>query len=401
MEAYISTRLQESEAELDLSFDFREGSLEARRLIYDIATKTQGVFLWTLLVIKALGSELRKGGDVERLSSVASEVPTDLDIYFEKLIFECIPKTRSNQSDTAATLKLAVEIKGRERNDRSYVPHSKSFVNFWLLINGSLVKDFSWRKICDNKPYSRADARRMVQRTSAFLEETCKDLLIMVDRRPSFDWPEGISAKPFSDPGGPVMDWDVEFLHRAVFDFLCDNKVNCLIEQYAPTHFSEGHFLRDLAELRNVHILQDETASCTVLEHRFEEMLLFESAARYHKDHLFACESIMVTHLQKTCNCFGLAHQSWIDSGLRLYANLGLNRYLLEVLARSPHIAFRTSYSDTTFSSLLLPNTEISTKGPDLALLRCLVSLGRDPNRPTLRRAPADVENNENFTDWC
>jgi hypothetical protein len=111
MEVYIEKRLLNAEAEADLCSDFHDGTLPAKQLICDVANAADGVFLWIELVANALCSEIRTGCSVEHLRLAMSEFPTDLDDYFQKLIFGRIGTTRPNVPKTAAALKLAMVLK--------------------------------------------------------------------------------------------------------------------------------------------------------------------------------------------------------------------------------------------------------------------------------------------------
>jgi hypothetical protein len=93
MEVYIEKRLLSAEAEADLCSDFRDRALSARKLVCNVADAAGGVFLWVELVVNALCSEIRTGCSVDRLRLAMSDFPTDLDDYFQKLIFGRIGTT--------------------------------------------------------------------------------------------------------------------------------------------------------------------------------------------------------------------------------------------------------------------------------------------------------------------
>lgn len=80
----------------------------------------------------------------------------------------------------------------------------------------------------------------MVGVTTNFIQETCKDLLIVVQRH-TLDERE--------------KNWDVEFLHRTVSDFLCDGRVRLFVKQHSPEHFADAEFPVGLGKLRVVGLL--------------------------------------------------------------------------------------------------------------------------------------------------
>lgn len=249
MEVYVGSRFVSAEKDSGYCDEFRGKSLKATRFIDSIVQVAEGVFLWIELVLKALCSELRKGSNFETLQGCLSEIPLDMDHYFQRLILDRVTRTRRNQSDTAAAFKLALQI----QNSREIPPLenvSHSFLDFWLLLNRYLEPGFSWE---DNPTYdwhSLEDIERMVGQTRRFLEEACKDLLVVVDRRRP--------QSPFYRLKFSEMEWDVQFLHRTVADFLGNDPVKSAIERHSPAHFSDESFLVKLHRLRSLHRLREQ-----------------------------------------------------------------------------------------------------------------------------------------------
>lgn len=136
MEIYVRSRLRDTEAEVDLHTEICDGGLSANEFIWRVVDAAEGVFLWTKLVTNELCSEIRKGRDIKTLEEILTRIPTNLDDYFHKLIFNRIGKSQQNVMDTAAALRLAMEIHIAQEN-RCYTktrsPFSHSYINFWLL----------------------------------------------------------------------------------------------------------------------------------------------------------------------------------------------------------------------------------------------------------------------------
>lgn len=219
MRIYISNRLANADSEHELCSEFRLTGRTARatKFVADLVHAAEGVFLWTELVIKALSSELRKGCGFEQLQKARSEFPIGLDDYFQKLVFDRITMTRQNTYDTAAALMLALRITESIYDEKNF-PLSDSFFNFWLLGTGQLAAGFSWTD-CDESRYAHEYVDQMVRVTTSFVQETCKDLLVVVKS------------------GGSHQHYRVEFLHRTVHHYLCDDRVRLVIEQQSPYHF--------------------------------------------------------------------------------------------------------------------------------------------------------------------
>jgi hypothetical protein len=318
MKCYIRNRLANADVENDICSEFRFiGRTErAIKFVAGLADAAEGVFLWTELVVKALSSELRKDCGFEQLQKARSEFPIGLDEYFQSLVLDRITKTRQNTSDTAAALVLALKI--AELRISKALPHPKSFFNFWLLATKKLSPGFSWADH-DAAYYAHEDFKRMVKSTADFVQETCKDLLVVVQI------------------GDSEQLWDIEFLHRTVSDFLCDDRVRLVIEKQSPDHFKNADFLVSLGRLRCVGLLSKSWKSCWDAEEIFAHVVLWSRfSPQDDSAWLTKCEALMIhTHqgLQKAGMCLRIHHGMM---SVRNYTNVGLSEYLLALIVLWP-----------------------------------------------------------------
>lgn len=326
MERYIQDRLASVGGDHELCLEFQaSGQTErAAEFVKSIAWAANGVFLWVELVVKALASELRKGtcNDFGDLETVLDEFPIGLDEYFHDLIFNRITKTRRNVPDTAAALMLALKV--AEFSSDLHVTYGLygplSFLNFWLLSRGYLGPDISWTSF-EDMWYTAEDAERMVRQTRNFIEETCKDLLV-------------VGANLDSGIGG-----NVNFLHRTVSDFLSDNQVRLIIEQKSPKHFKDESFLIDLGKLRCVCYFRHMSLKCDYADIAFQSILEWSRPSSLHdRKWLLFCETLMVKRYETTCNC--AVHRTRL-LGPRLYycAGFGLIEYVLATVNKWPYLA--------------------------------------------------------------
>jgi hypothetical protein len=372
MEVYIEKRLLCAEVEADLCSDFRDGALPARDLIYDVASAANGVFLWVELIVNALCSEIRTGCSIDQLRLATSQFPTDLDKYFQKLIFGRIGTTRPNIPKTAAALKLAMVLKSELFNPvdsprvcgllLQSIPMSNDYLNFWLLSVGQLEPGFSWADQL-NPRYLAFDTEKKLHQTKAFLEEACKDLLVIHKHEQSYN---------------------VEFIHRTAFDFLCDNPSSLPIEKHAPHHFSDEGFAMDLLKLRCICRLQEIGMDCMSSRDLLRDVLSFhvETALEIDQQWLLACESTVLETSQTRCNCIGLGHLDAIFLAENC-ASSGLHRFLLETAQDMPHGAFWQRYGfdyDYLAMALLELEKADTRKVSTIRLLDQALGCGCDPN---------------------
>jgi hypothetical protein len=373
MEVYIEKRLLCAEDEADLCTDFHDGTFPAKQLIYHVANAANGVFLWVELVLNALCSGIRTGCSIEQLRLSTSQSPTDIDDYFQKLIFDRIGTTRPNVAKTAAALKLAMVLicYPIRRFDRlvHQIPMPDDYLNFWLLSVGQLKSGFSWTDQLESR-YSGIDTEKKLRQTKAFLEETCKDLLVIQKHEQSYN---------------------VQFLHRTAFDFLCENAANLPIEKHAPGHFSDDGFAMDLLKLRCICRLREPDIDCTSSRVLLGQILLQQRVRprdttalenEIHQAWLLACESAVLETFRTRCNCLGVHH---LDSKLVAEdcAVWGLHRCLLEIAQDMPHEALIQRDSnryDYLWLALLELEKAGNRKATAISLLNQALWCGCDPD---------------------
>lgn len=335
MEIYVETRLVSAESESGLHTEFRDKTVEATKFVNEVVQAAEGVFLWIELVLKALCSDLRKGSDFDQLRSTLAEFPVDLDHYFQRFIFDRITRTHRNNNDTAAALKLALGIaKHASGNEHKSSPCPNSFLNFWLLKSGWLRPGFSWEDHT-GRWYTPENIQEMVSQTKSFLEESCKDLLVMIDMR----------RYPYPPIFYSEMRWDVRFIHRTVADFLRDNCVNSLADSGSSNDFADASFRGDLDRLRSMCILSEQQAGCEVAEQHFSDILdgvCSQSLNLHDMQFISACETRMVQRFDLACNCLGVGHN--YHNTVVPCAEIGLTDYILTGVRRWPHLAVKQCF---------------------------------------------------------
>lgn len=331
MELYVESRLIHASSSNHLCAEFRDKTTESQKFSSEVVRAAEGVFLWIELVLNELCSELRKGRELQQLRNTLAGFPVGLDRYFEQFVLDRIMKTSQSDIDTAATLKLALAIaESTSRDDESELkPSPDSFLNFWLLRGGHLKPGFSWKDHIGSW-YSPEDVQLMVAKTRSFLEESCKDLLLMFDRRD-----HRVDPTYYSE-----MRWDVRFLHRTVTDFLHYGNINSIIQEHSPAHFTGKHFLGDLRKIRCSFLLHELQAGCRMAEEDFRSILQHRYLQPWNQgdiNFVIVCEASMVQRFEEACGCVGTGH--FHRNTVSACASTGLTRYVLAVLKIWPSLA--------------------------------------------------------------
>lgn len=330
MRLYIQNRLAQVGAQNELCLEFKPSELTERAavLVTKVADAAQDVFLWTELVVKALSSEMRKGCDFDRLTAVLADFPVGLDDYFHRLIFDRITRTKRNISDTAAALMLAMKISDH-REHRLYrliLPHHDSFLNFWLLRSGRLEPGFSWTDHEDTW-YTSEAVRRMVEQTNDYLEETCRGLLVLIDRR----WQRHADSSE--------MGWNVEFFHRTVSDYLRSDRMKLVMKAESPYKFSGDQVLVELGKLRCTCLLREMHKDCRGSERNWVKILESSPVAPLDRAWLSDCEALTISRYRRSCECLGFEHNLLDAHHAFMCARTGSIQYTLTMTKALPKLA--------------------------------------------------------------
>jgi hypothetical protein len=185
--------------------DFVEDHLGNSRAIRDLATiapdevndlreqlvmKSDGVFLWLHLVTRRLRTAAQDGKSLRKLFEILNEIPPDLDDFFQHML------RRIPDADRIQTSKIFQIVIGG---------HSESLPTLMTLsFTDEDKEDFALTEEINNET-----RLQILSRIVAFkrrLDSQCMDLLI--------------SAPDRNTPGYGWENTQIEYLHRAVKDFL-------------------------------------------------------------------------------------------------------------------------------------------------------------------------------------
>jgi hypothetical protein len=265
------------------------------------------------------------------------------------------------------------------------LPYAESYCNFWLLSNGYLLPGFSWTNYVDTSGLPR---ERLLKQTASFLEETCKDLLVMHE--------VGVRCHQTS--------MNVRFLHRTVFDYLSQTEINLSLERQASSHLSKQDFIHDLARLRCVCLLSRSHTSCHQAVEILNEVLshfMYDKELGVDTSWFSTCESLAITTLQTNCTCFGLGHD--LDFSDR-YIHAGRTDFLIQYASIMPHGMLASKGSSgglNLLGEILQATTRRSMTSSVLKFLRHILDYGSRADLPIECWPHAQSENEGRFAPWC
>lgn len=230
IKAFFTDRLTISESQAGKHTDFERMTEHAQDFINECLDTAEGIFLWVILVSRDLCERASAGRRLKKLTLTLRNTPAGLEDYFKEMIFDRIPATWRDGSDTACALLLSVML-AQQDGDSS----APSFVNYWLLMESSNIKHAVDILHHDIEHYSSAELDEMADSTRLWLDKSCLDLL-RVNRNPS--------------ESNQILSHTVEFLHRTVFDFLQSGEMTDMLTVRTPPDFQDPRFVARLALAR-------------------------------------------------------------------------------------------------------------------------------------------------------
>jgi hypothetical protein len=217
---------------------------DVERLIEEVVTRAEGVFLWVVLVVRSILSGLAEGDDARFLRHRVQSFPPDLEQYFEVMVFARVDQAYQQQTHQALKLAWLLTQSRGSNNTRDDLEltwrisqcHSSNpddddqatdlksisnLVDYWLISqnpSGLVGGDFAYNRV--QEVVSSDKWQKMAKDTKMFLSKATKDLLTLA--------PNGVR---------------VDFLHRTVYDFLSSEKIQAILDEPLADLFADGRVL--------------------------------------------------------------------------------------------------------------------------------------------------------------
>ncbi|KAK7704629.1 hypothetical protein SLS64_008393 [Diaporthe eres] len=196
----------------------------ATELIVEITKRSQGVFLWTFLVVQSLSRGLRNEDHISDLHRRVQDLPTDLSEYFDLMLASIEDMYRKRVSRLFLTLSLA----------RTTFP---ILTFFYLNFDDEPMAEEPSSFLHDWPDVDVDEAEILITRKRQLIAQ-CKDL---------------IQISP--EPGAPVLFSEkVGFLHRTVVDYIQTEEISPKLVHLAGQDFEPRMVLlqANLGQLRSL-----------------------------------------------------------------------------------------------------------------------------------------------------
>jgi hypothetical protein len=229
IQLYVQDRL-ERRSEFQ---NFAQDHAWAKKVVEEIVEKSKGVFLWVYLVVRSLVQGLINHDRVMDLQKRLLDFPSDLDAFFRQIFTSLDPVYRIQ---TARTFQVALANRG-----------PLSLLNYWFLDCEEEDPQFSLAMTPVALPQTDVRKREDIMRKR--LNARCKGLVQFETRN---------KVKSFAADSTPLergqSEFEVEFLHRTVKDFLMTEDMQKMIANWLDSSFNPNLTICRtlLAELKSV-----------------------------------------------------------------------------------------------------------------------------------------------------
>lgn len=223
-------------------------------MIDEIVERADGVFLWVILVVRALLGDMRTDDTVQDINDRLNLFPTDLEDFFRHTLFNSQTETAKGEASRILQLIRAREIVCEFTGD-----HSASSLGLWELALADLNAENTDQAL--KTPVSQATNEQILSLCNGMkvnIEAHCAGLLqIHAKRSKSLRQSATFAGSDPDDQPYSFTESKVTYLHRTVRDWLIYSKSvwNTIVV------FTTSQGYHPHADLIRSYILQFETPS--------------------------------------------------------------------------------------------------------------------------------------------
>jgi hypothetical protein len=178
-----------------------------KALVEEIVAAANGVFLWVVLVVRSFQEGLREGDSITRLQHRLRTLPTNLEEYFERILFHDVKDTYRDQ----AAQMFLVALVAKE---------TLPLMSYWFLDEHDLPTERQPLKLQQTIKRHKDAKKRLIASCKGLLEPHYQRNVFGVDSLPS----------------AILFEYRVDFLHRTVRDYL--ELPGTEIRHWAPAGFN-------------------------------------------------------------------------------------------------------------------------------------------------------------------
>jgi NACHT domain len=289
IELYVRDKLEENHLIQKLS---ETESGQYADLVHEVVYKAKGVFLWVFLVITSLVQSLTNVDQVTDLQRRLHQLPSDLETYFEHILGQ-IDITYRKQ--TVRILRTAL------------CAREPLTLMTYVMID-EIEEDPEFALKLGVQPWTQPKIDSKCSDMKLRISARCKDLLDVTKVKPSqailsnVAIMEGYCAHRSKMPWGPEIDsseinprrvickngffeYEVDFLHRTVRDFLQTRDMNDMLLSSVPANFNSNEALCHsfLAQIKTVSLKPDDVYRFGPLSDLIDDLMFYARELEIHE----------------------------------------------------------------------------------------------------------------------
>jgi hypothetical protein len=200
----------------------------------EIRKRAQGVFLWVFLVVRSLLRGLTEDDDMPMLRERFRDIPGDLEAYFRRML-TAVEKVYSRYMARSLLLACTAETP---------LPLS----SYWYIDVDSRNTSFAMQAA--HEPYTHGNFLLMKKNVTNCISKWCRDLLEVTT-----------DDKTHDSVDDPIFQFQVDFLHRTVREFLITGTMQGYLKERAGCHF------RPEATLSRIFLVHAKTIPSQFRDH--------------------------------------------------------------------------------------------------------------------------------------
>lgn len=208
IERLVRDKLEDNERFLLL------GEQERDNLFHCIVSKSDGVFLWVVLIVKAVEEGLYNGDEVSELEEKAAALPTELEDLFKALLDSIHP---SDRKYTYQVLMVSL-LNASPGVDSDFEPLDLALLRYSFLEDFSRDPGFAIQ--APQREMSGQELQDRLKRTRRRLNGKCKGLLSIFERSDHRRIRES------------YLRYLVKLTHRSIIEFLQSDWTQVMMEEY-------------------------------------------------------------------------------------------------------------------------------------------------------------------------
>jgi len=190
-------------------FHDKQKEQQARHVISTIVDRANGVFLWAVIAVRDVRDGLQGIADLDELAQAIDNLPSELESLFMIMLNRIKP---AFQRDAARFLQIALHERDRASDRTRYYSLRLTLCSLHLIRSQRELEDapFVYEKVATSEIVRVCETLK-----TQVLSHTAGLLELTPGERPRYH--------DLCPDDQPLLNMDVNFLHRTVRDFLCNN----------------------------------------------------------------------------------------------------------------------------------------------------------------------------------